>query len=233
MGALVPGLVLSLLQAFAPQAQAQLTPIVTALAPLVGGTPASPVPPTTPAPPAPATQDALLQFVQVIMTTALQVAGHQAPATATDQEKVAATAKVLADPALLQSVQEDAVDHFAKISPMLDRLAEYQKQEWDADEASMSAAAARNASTWDMTRTLVLWALGATSVIVVGLMGMAIAYAVRGTALPEMLLTLIVQTVTGILGFAALLFAFRFGSSRSSAAKDETMAQLAVKRTKA
>jgi hypothetical protein len=95
----------------------------------------------------------------------------------------------------------------------------------------MNSAAARAESNtgWDMTRPLVWWALICGTFILVGLFALAGVYAYRGDSVPEMLLTLIVQTVTGILGFIALLFAFRFGSSRSSGAKDVLIGELSKK----
>ena len=177
--------------------------------------------------------DAILQIVNGIMSSALAANGHPDPASATDAERIKATAAVLASPPLIQKVEDDALTRLDHMSPFLDKLQTYQQQEWQASEDSMDRAAARNVSTYDMTRPLVYSALGAGGVILVALMSALIIYALNKQALPEMLLTLIVQTVTGVLGFIALLFSFRFGSSRSSAAKDEVVAQLATVRKNA
>ena len=135
------------------------------------------------------------------------------------------------NPAIMQQIEVGTMARLDELAPFLDKIHGYERDEWTASEDSMDRAAARvTAGGIDFGAILVWWSVAAGSVILVSLMALAGVYAWKGSALPEMLLTLIVQTVTGILGFIALLFAYRFGTSRSSGAKDELVAQLASRR---
>lgn len=165
-------------------------------------------------------------FANTVMGIVQQATGKSDP--------IEAVVAAKSDPAIMETVQAQTLVEIDKLAPLLDKVQTFQNAEWSATEDSMDRAAGRAAATaagtFDMSKPLVLWALGAATIILIGLMAAMVLYAVKGIALPEMLLTLIVQTVTGILGFVALLFAFRYGSSRSSGAKDELVAQLAARR---
>lgn len=147
-----------------------------------------------------------------------------------DPIEAVAAAKV--DPAIVAKVEQATLAKLDEIAPFLDKIASFESGAWAASEDSMDRAAARSANSGgpDFGAILVWWAVGAGTVILLGLFGLAAIYAFKGMSLPEMVLTLIVQTVTGILGFVALIFAYRFGTSRSSGAKDELVAQLASRR---
>jgi len=163
------------------------------------------------------------KFADALLGTAKQLTGQADP--------IQATVAAASNPAVMQKLESNALAELDKLIPFLDKLASYEGQEWAASEDSMDRAAARaSINGWDMAPPLVWWALGAATIILVSLFALVAVYAYRGQPVPEMLLTLTVQVVTGILGFVALIFAFRFGTSRSSGAKDELMRQLVVRR---
>jgi muramidase (phage lysozyme) len=169
--------------------------------------------------------DVRRQVADSVIDFAKQLTGKADP--------IQATVAAVASPAAMEKLETTTLAELDRLSPFLDKMAQYQKEEWTATEDSMDRAAARGkAAGWDMAPPLVWWAIGAASVILLGLFMLAGVYAWKGLPMPEMLLTLIVQVVTGILGFVALLFAFRFGTSRSSAAKDEMVAQIVTRRPK-
>lgn len=165
------------------------------------------------------------QLVDSMLGIVKQVTGQVEP--------IAAVVAAKGSPTMMAQIEQQTMVKLDELAPLLDKVAAYQQQEWNSSEESMNAAAARSAAdarTYDMSMLLCKWAISAASFILIALFGMAVIYAWNSDPLPEMLLTLIVQTVTGILGFVALLFAFRFGSSRSSGAKDELVAQMASRR---
>ena len=169
--------------------------------------------------------DVRKQIAESVIGLAKQLTGKADP--------IQATVAAVSSPAAMVKLETNTLAELDKLAPYLDKMAQFQQAEWAASEDSMDRAAARgHAGGWDMAPPLVWWSIGAASFILAGLFALAGIYAYKGGPLPEMLLTLIVQTVTGILGFVALLFAFRFGTSRSSAAKDELVAQIATRRPK-
>lgn len=146
-------------------------------------------------------------------------------------DPVEATVAAAKDPQIIQRIEAATIDKLAELAPYFDKLQQYQQQEWDAQRAEQDAAAARAKSEpWDMTRLLAYTAAGLVSFIVVGLFALNIIIAWKGTATPETLTTLTVQMVTAVIGFMAAIVAYRFGTSRSSSAKDELVAQLAARR---
>lgn len=61
-----------------------------------------------------------------------------------------AAAAVVDDPTKLQELQDHALDYLEKVAPFLDKLAGYEQAEWNASEASVKAAAARNVESKDI-----------------------------------------------------------------------------------
>lgn len=61
-----------------------------------------------------------------------------------------AVAAVVDDPAKMAALEQHAIDYLEKVAPFLDKIAAYEKAEWDASEASVKAAADRNQEAKDV-----------------------------------------------------------------------------------
>jgi len=135
---------------------------------------------------------------------------------------------VQADPGKLQSVQDESLAALDKMAPVLDKLHQYSKDEWAAEEASMDAASKRakedNTPDQDFTLTISLIAFMAIILIALGAsIGIMVYY-----KLPYGdFLALFSGAVGVILGKYGTRIDYRYGSSRASAAKDVTIAQMA------
>lgn len=127
-------------------------------------------------------------------------------------------------------VEADSTALLDKVKPLIDQLDTIQRGEWAAEEDSRDRAAARaKAEPWDMTKTLVYAGIGFLALVTVAVFtfyGIALWFD-KSTAQFD---TLIVQLVTAIIGIVLTIIAYRFGTSRSSSAKDELVAQLSARR---
>lgn len=144
------GMILSLLPtilgAFSGKAQPQVAPILAQLGTIVPGA----------APPAAGSKDeAIIKFATDVMGMVLGAAGVPA-ATATDAQKVQATAKVIADPALVAQVEDGTLKRLEALGPTFDRLIAIDKVTNEASVAGKDAAGERSRmDKWDMTKSLV------------------------------------------------------------------------------
>lgn len=141
-------------------------------------------------------------------------------------DPIEAVALAKAAPVVMQQAEASALDTLDRLAPLLDKLAGWDKQAWDASEASQDAAARRAAEEpWDMARLLVLGAFALLGGLVLFVCGIATVQAWRGDIKAE-----VWAQVAGLIGFATgvgtTMFAYRFGTSRSSAAKDVVIAEL-------
>lgn len=141
-------------------------------------------------------------------------------------DPVAAVAAVKADPALMQRVESSVADELAKLAPMLDRIAAIEQAEHERNEASMDAAAKRAAAEpWDMSKWLVGGAFALMGVLVLFVCGIAAVQAFKSEIKPE-----VWAQVAGLIGFATgvlvTIYTYRFGTSKSSAAKDVVIEQI-------
>jgi len=205
MGAgLVMALVQSLISSFAPLAQQKLSDVITKH----GGDPT-----------------ASATITNAVMNAVGSAVGS--PVT-TDAQALQAVAAVQADPVKLAKVQESALSEIDKLAPVLDKLHEYSKAEWAASEASMDAASerAKNDGTPDQD-ALITWSL-------VGFVGLALV--ALGVGMGALIyynkpygefLALFSGLVGTIIGKYGTRVDYRYGSSRTSAAKDVTIAQMA------
>lgn len=144
-------------------------------------------------------------------------------------DPIDAVAAVKADPAALQQVETSTLAELERLAPMLDRLAALDREAWAAEESSRSAAAARAAGgDVDLAKPLVRAALNFVwfaGFIVLGLAGMQLwkTGEVRGEVL-----VLLGAFVQWAIGRAGDIFSYRFGTSRSSGAKDVLIDKLST-----
>lgn len=174
-----------------------------------------------------------MQLMAMVQQIATQGGSALAPTAATDP--VTAVAVVKGDPVLVQKAETQIADYLDKLAPVLDRLERADAQSWAASEDSMDRAHARASSSpaedW-MAKTLVLGILVVSGFLIALVAGVAITQiALLQTRTPTTevwaALTGIVGTTLGILG---TVYAFRFGTSRSSTAKDVVIAEMSAKR---
>ena len=205
MGAgLVMALVQSLISGFAPLVQQKLGDAITKH----GGDPT-----------------ATASITSAIMNAVGTAVGT--PVT-TDAQAVAAVAAVQADPAKMAAVQNDSLAALDKMAPILDRLHQYSKDEWAAEESSKNAGAdrAKIDATPDQDETLTISLVAFVGAILTALavsMGLLIYF---DKPYGEFL-SLFSGAVGVILGKYGTRIDYRYGSSRASAAKDVTIAQMA------
>lgn len=163
--------------------------------------------------------------------------GTSAPAapTAATIDPVVAVGMVKASPTLAAAVEAQVADYLEQIAPALDRIERLEAAAWEASETSMDRAASRSATAQNddwMAKSLVIGILAASGLLVVFVGGVAITQiALLETRSPTTevwaAITGIIGTVLGILG---TVFAYRFGTSRSSVAKDVVIAELGKRR---
>lgn len=159
------------------------------------------------------------QVAAAAIETAKAVTGQADP--------IEAVAEVRKDPALVEQVQASALEELAKLAPVLDRLAELDRQGWQAEEESRAAAARRAADEpWDMTPWLVAGAFAVLGSLLLFVGAIAVMQAARGDIKPE-----VWAQIAGLIGFATgvgtTIYAYRFGTSKSSSAKDAVISTMA------
>lgn len=159
------------------------------------------------------------QVAAAAIETAKAVTGKADP--------IEAVAEVRKDPALVEQVQASALEELAKLAPVLDRLAELDRQGWQAEEESRAAAARRAADEpWDMTPWLVAGAFAILGSLLLFVGAIAIVQAAKGDIRPE-----VWAQIAGLIGFATgvgtTIYAYRFGTSKSSSAKDAVISTMA------
>ena len=163
------------------------------------------------------------QVTNAIIATAKAATGKDDP--------IEAVADARKDPEIIAKIEESALDVLAKLEPVLTKVFQIEQQSWVAEEVSRKAAAERaKAEPWDMSKALVAGAFGLLGLLVVFVCGVAVAQVFKtGDVKPE-----VWAQVAGLIGFATgvgtTIYAYRFGTSRSSAAKDVVIGELTRKR---
>lgn len=158
------------------------------------------------------------------------VPGAPAPVpAAVAADPVLAVAAVKSSPALLAQAEQEIDAYLDKIAPMLDKVAALEAGAWKASEESMDRAAARASAggndDW-MTKALVGGMLLMAGVLILFILGIAVAQVWReGTPSTEVWAA-VTGLVGAVFGIATAVFAYRFGTSRSSAAKDVAIEHL-------
>jgi muramidase (phage lysozyme) len=149
-------------------------------------------------------------------------------------EAVQAVAAVKGNPKAVESAQAQVVDYLDRLLPLVDRVDKMEQAAWAASESSANAAAARHAAlppdAWDMTRLLVIGMLAMMGFLLLFVAGIAGWQTYQSNA-PT---TEVWASITGLIGFstgiAVTVYAFRFGYSRQSGAKDALLSELATRR---
>jgi hypothetical protein len=141
-----------------------------------------------------------------------------------DPIEAVATAK--GDPEIIAKAEESALETLEKLQPLLDKVAKWDSETAAAHEASMDAAAKRAAGdAYEMAPLLVWAAFILIGVLVLGLMAAVLVQVVQGKVNTE-----VWAALTGVIGWATgiggLIYNYRFGTSRSSAAKDVVIGEL-------
>jgi muramidase (phage lysozyme) len=232
MGAgLILGLIQSILPMFTGGAQAQLGPILSQVAGIIPGA----VPPVSGS-----REDAILKLASDMMATILKISGVANPATATDAQKIQATAAVMADPKKVQAVEVDAVTRLEAMTPVLDRMALLDKAVWDAEEASRTAAAERNAQMASAPEGPFLNPAFLLSMVVLTMVGFVVfsvlwkdaimwsVGATEGMGFSSDMQAFVIGSVVGA-ALTAIINYF-LGSTKSSGAKDVIINELAKKK---
>jgi muramidase (phage lysozyme) len=162
--------------------------------------------------------DVVQGFVQSLFDKLGQLTGQTDP--------IQATAAITKDPAAdkVADLQEHALDYLDKLGPVLDKLAGFDAQAWQAEESSRDGAAARAlrqqeaGSPWTNPTFIIAIAVMVLVSVVVG------AVLFKGGFSTDMqayvIGAIVGSSLTGVLGFY-------FGSSRSSSAKDVLIGEMA------
>jgi muramidase (phage lysozyme) len=153
------------------------------------------------------------QVTTALIDTAKAVTGQSDP--------IAAVAAVKADPEKMRRVEDAVVDQLSALAPALDRLAAIEERERQATEASRDAAAERaKGESWDMTKPLI-YGLGAVLAALMLLVGAITLIQVFKTGEVSSEVWAQVVGLIGLVGgVGGTVYAYRFGSSVSSRAKD-------------
>lgn len=85
--------------------------------------------------------DIAAQFVSEMGNKLVDLSGVK---VTDDASALKAVAAVVDDPAKMEALQQHAIDYLEKLGPFIDKIAAYEKAEWEASEASIKAAADRN-----------------------------------------------------------------------------------------
>jgi hypothetical protein len=144
---------------------------------------------------------------------------------------IAAVNTVQANPVMMQAVERDALAELDKLAPVLTQLHQYSKEEWAAEEDSKQAAFLRNKEDPSqniqkpmMTFTMTL--VGMITVFTGALLGLQM-YLNDGVEPNGQIIILFVMLATTFVNMLRTQNDWGFGSSRSSAGKDETIKQMA------
>ena len=163
------------------------------------------------------------QLSQTIVGAAQQVTGKSDP--------IEAVAEAKKSPEAIQKIEQITVGDIDKLMPLYDRINEYELKARAADIVSMDAAAARGrADAFDLAPMLAGCAVGLVGLILIALfvlMGIQ-AYDSADHEPSTAMLTLAGPLLGTVFTAAfAAVYGYRFGSSRSSSAKDAALADVA------
>ncbi len=161
------------------------------------------------------------QVTSGLIETAKTLTGQSDP--------IQAVAAAQASPQIMQQLEDSALANLAKLAPVLDKLAQWDKDAWAAEEQSRDAAAKRAAEDPHdqdsfLTRAIVFMvaALMVTIAVMIGLMVWA-----KGDSTAIAGLVGLFTTLAGsIAGKFNTRYDHRYGSSRSSGAKDVVIGEL-------
>lgn len=142
-------------------------------------------------------------------------------------DPLAAVVTAKADPVALTNVESNSLDKLSALTPVLDKLAALDRDAWAAEESSRDAATARaalepNDQDTFLTRSIVL--LTAGLLVGIGAMIGILAYLKVDTGT---MIGLFATLAGGVATKFSTRYDHRYGSSRSSGAKDAILGQIA------
>lgn len=163
------------------------------------------------------------QIIGAVVDAAKAVTGKADP--------IEAIVAAKADPAVaMKQIEASTMDTLERMAPLLEKLAEWERKDWDATEASRDAAGKRARSeAYDMTFALMVAAFAGVGLITLTVTAIAVIQALKiGKVDSEILFAL-----SGLIGWmtakAGTIYDYRFGGvSRTSAAmivRDEFQSQ--------
>lgn len=143
-------------------------------------------------------------------------------------DPIAAVAAAKANPRVMQQAEDSALSTLDRLAPLLDKLEQHQQAAWSAEEQSRTTAAARaSAEPYDMARPLLIGSFILVGVLLVMVLGVVLGQMVINDGAVS---TEVWAALTGLIGWATAkagtLYDYRFGTSRSSAAKDIVIGEL-------
>lgn len=142
-------------------------------------------------------------------------------------DPVRATATVTGTPAIVQQVEDDALDTLDRLMPFLDVAEKHARQAHADSEASRATAGTRSqAESYDMTLPLLAGALAFLGVLVVFVCAVALIQLFNTDTIATEVWSLIAGLVGAALGLVTTIYAYRFGTSRSSGTKDLVIGEL-------
>jgi muramidase (phage lysozyme) len=133
------------------------------------------------------------------------------------------------DPAIIQQCEENALATLERLAPLLDKIAQWDKQSWDAEEASRDMAAARarldpHDQDVFLTKAIVGMVLGL--MVALGALVAFLVYVKASESTIGTMLGLFSMATGVIVGEFKTRYQHRYGSSRSSGAKDVMIGEL-------
>ena len=142
-------------------------------------------------------------------------------------DPIEAVAAARSDPEVMQRAEDSALGTLDQLAPLLEKIAQWDQQAWAAEEASRDAASVRARSEeYDMTPILLIGAFVVLGLLILLVGGIVIAQVAK-TDSPD---TATWSALTGLIGWATgtgtVIYAYRFGTTRSSAAKDVVIGEL-------
>lgn len=155
-------------------------------------------------------------------------AAIEAVKTATGKaDPLEAVMEARANPAVVAQVEASVLEELEKMAPFLDKLAAFEKQSRDDEEASREAAAKRAAAEeYDMTGILIRGAMIFVALLFILLSTVIGVQLYKAGKVDTEVWALFTGLVGSAIGVVTTIYAYRFGSSRGSAAKDVLVQQL-------
>lgn len=156
----------------------------------------------------------------------------EAVKTATGKaDPIEAVAAAQQDPAVMQLAETSALDTLDRIAPLLDKMHQWDKDAWTAEESSRAAAAARikgdpHAEAIDLYLTRSIVRMGFGVLCGTAALMALLAYFEVNESLLIGLGTLFTTGATTLYNKLGTRFDHAYGSSRTSGAKDVTIAEL-------
>jgi hypothetical protein len=147
-------------------------------------------------------------------------------------DPIEAVVAAKADPQIMAQVESDALANLERLSPILDKMAAFDKQTWDAEEASRQEASERaRGDEHDqdpfLTKAIVAMLCG-VMLVVAALIGLCLYFKVNDVM--QALLALFTTIAGGIGTQFAARYSHRYGSTRQSAANQAVLGELAKRK---